>query len=96
MADAFDEEMDRYRNRLIDMEREFRKDAKLTPRFLQPLVDEYRLLFNIWVETIEDISKKQLRGGQIMDLIQRHLYTGLPEVKETYSRYVYQSISSKI
>jgi hypothetical protein len=80
--------MDRYRNRLINMEKEFRKDTKLTPRFLQPLVDEYRLLFNSWAEMIEDVSKKRLRGGQIMDLIQRQLYTGLPEIKETYTRYV--------
>lgn len=86
LAEAFDEELGSYRKRLIDMETEFRRDSTLSPRLLQPLVDEYRILFNEWSGTIDRVSKLKLKGSQITELVHEHLYTGLPGTKEAYSR----------
>jgi hypothetical protein len=72
----------------MEAERNYRKDTTLTLRFLQPLVDKYRILFESWMELIHRVTQKRLKGTKIMEIVYESIHTGIPEVKAAYSRYV--------
>jgi len=79
--------MEEYRERILDLERIFLKERRVfTFGSLSVKLSDYFIMFHEINLLIEEISSNQLRGGQIVDLLQVRSLSGHTVLQEMYKK----------
>lgn len=81
--------LDEYRGALVATEEAMLEDRTLPLTFIRAAVRPYADVFPALVDVVREVQREQLKGGKILDCLDKHSQVGKPSVQKAIHRLMF-------